>query len=127
MLNLPQTIAFGGAYSLRGAISDPFNRCQHITWTGSIFEFVVEDEDGAVIDELHTISGGVDALNAGWWSFQDYGDDVDAIFNLDIPQVQTAELEFQSAKYTLWVTYPSGLRYPILIGSLMPEDTADSA
>lgn len=119
MLNYPQSIAFGGAWSLRFALTDPFNRCHHISWTGAVFELVVKDEHGTAIDELHFIS---DSLNAGWYSLEDYGDDVDAIVNIDVPQAQTLELEFQSAKYTLWVTYPSLLRFALIGGALSPED-----
>lgn len=124
MLTLPQNIQFGGALAIVFAITDPFRRsgCHHVSFTGSVFELVVKDENNNEIDELHTISNGV---NASWWGMEDWGDDVDAIVSCTIPQAQTAALEFQAAAYTVWVTYPNGQRFALIGGPLTPESVVE--
>lgn len=121
MITKNQSIDFGGAFSIRGRLKDPFTG-RYVDWTDAVFKFVAMDTDtGLIIDTLTAVSDGA---NASWWTITDSSvADPQSIFNLDVPQAVTTPLTFANAKYTVWVLYPSGLEYALLGGPLIPSDS----
>lgn len=118
MLNVNETIDFGGTFTIRARLTDPFNCGQYVDWTDAVFSFVVFDFDAnAVVDVLTAVQGGV---NDAWWTISDSPGQPNTVFSLDVPKGVTATQTFTNAKYTVWVLYPSGFEYALLGGALVP-------